>query len=177
MVDLINFLGAPGIGKTYLARKLSQKAGIYFFDRDIMYNEIFGDDRQSKHYKSINSPLTKSIWLLAIENAKKGVSNLIESPMTQAIQGKPASFIDDALEAAQQDDFLVTLIYCIAPEEVILANIKKRGYPRDEPKYKNWDEFAKTFINVPGPVYEHLKIDTTDPIKQNLETITNYLSR
>jgi adenylate kinase family enzyme len=27
-------MGTPGVGKSYLARKLSEKTGIYFFDRD-----------------------------------------------------------------------------------------------------------------------------------------------
>jgi predicted kinase len=176
MANLINFMGAPGVGKSYLARKLSEKAGIYFFDRDIMYDEIFSDNRGLEGERKMNESLTKSVWVLAIENAKRGIPNIIESPMTQAIQGKSSSFIDNAFEVAKEYNFKVSLIYCIAPEEVILTNLERRGCPRDKPKYENWQYFVQTFLNVPGPIYKHLRADTTNPTKENLESILAYLS-
>jgi predicted kinase len=129
MANLIVFMGAPGVGKTHLIKGLQNKNGIYFFDRDLMYDAIFSDDRESDAYKTINGPITKSIWDLAIANARNGASSILESPMTPAIRGEPASFIDDVLKAAQESDFRMSLIYCVAPEEVVLARLQERGLP------------------------------------------------
>lgn len=180
MTYLISFIGAPGVGKSTLAEQLSEKEGIYFLDRDLFYNKIFGNNRDSKEpreYKVLNEPLTRAVWSLALSNVKRGVSNILESPLTGVIQGKKDSFIDDVLIDASKYNFNLSLIYCVAQEEIILSNLKKRGLHRDNFKYDNWEIFVKTFIDVPGPIYNHLVINTTNPIKQNLERIISYLDK
>jgi hypothetical protein len=142
-----------------------------------MYDELFGDKRGLEEENKMNEPLTRSMWALAIDNAKHGISNIIESPMTSAIQGKSAGFIDDALKKAKDGNFKLSLIYCVASAEVVLTNLKKRNCPRDLPKYDYWQNFVQAFIDVPGPTYEHLRIDSSEPIEKNLELITHYLSK
>jgi len=177
MTNLISLIGAPGVGKTYLAERIAQKEGIFFYDRDLQFDNIFGNDRESDHYRQWTGILTKSAWQLAMANARNGDSTILESPMTSCIQGKPAGFIDEALEDAGKNGYQISLIYCIAPEEVIKKQLMLRGLPRDLPKYDSWDNFFATFINVPGPNYNHLKIDTTKNQKENLKMVSKFLRR
>ncbi len=176
--NLVSFIGAPAVGKTALAQGLAGQEGIFFFNRDVMLDHIFGNDRESEQYRALTGPLTKSTWELAIYNtALLRTSIILESPMTAVTQGKPGSFIDTALEAAGAYRFRVSLIYCVAPADIVLARMKERGSPRDEPKYGNWAAFVRDFIDVPGPTYEHLKIDTTNAEEGNLTRISTYLRR
>jgi len=170
-------MGAPGVGKSYLARKVSQRRGIFFFDRDVVMDNIFGDDRESSNYRTWTGPITKSSWELAMYNGRNGASTIMESPMTGCIQGKPAGFIDAALEDASKNGYKVSLIHCVAPEDVIKERLISRGLPRDEPKYEAWEKFVSTFVDVPGPEYEHLKIDTSNPTLINLVRILEFLKR
>ncbi len=181
--QLISFVGAPGVGKTTLARRLSQEKGIYFFEREVVLDAIFGDERDTPRYNEWAGHITKSTWIVGVDNARRGVSSIVEAPMKPAIQGGRAGFIDSALEAAAKDGFGLSLIYCTAPTETVLAYLKQRGALRDEPKYNSqnqetgWPWFLKTFIDVPGPTqYEHLRVDTRFPVEENLQKIVSYIN-
>ncbi|MBI2662864.1 ATP-binding protein [Candidatus Woesearchaeota archaeon] len=175
MVSLISIIGPPGVGKSTIAHILSKEKGIYFFDRDILLNNVFGHDRDSPFYRSLKYNLKKFYWQLATQNAINGISNIIESPMTKATQGKKDEFIDNTIKEAEIDGFLFKLIYCTAPEEIILSNLKSRNLDRDIPKYEHWDQFVTNVINVPGPSYEHLKIDTSKPLEESINKIFKYI--
>lgn len=181
---IINFMGAPGVGKTTLAERVSQETGIYFFQRELILDSIFGNERDTEAYNKLAGPITKSMYELATHNAKIGVSSMTEAPLKPAIQGQRAGFLDAMLEASKQHDFNVANVYCTAPADTVLAYLKKRGSPRDEQKYDpaneqtGWPWFLKTFIDVPGPTqYEHLRIDTTLPVDFNVQSIIEYLKR
>ncbi len=183
--QIVNFMGAPGVGKTVLAKKLSAQQPEYrFFEREVLLDILFEQERDTPRYNALAGYITKFNFDIATECAKQGISVVVEAPMKPAIQGKPASFIDAALAAAAKDGFGVSLIYCVAPAETVLAYLKQRGAPRDEPKYDQintetgWPWFLKTFIDVPGPIqYEHLRVDTTRPVDENLGRIVEYLHR
>ena len=170
-------MGAPGVGKTHLVTRLSQQEGIFFFDRDMLYDGVFKDDRESPEYRQWTGPMTAVTWNIARDNARRGVSTILESPMAGVIQGNSGGFIDETLADAGAHDYNLTLIYCVAPGEVIRGQLESRGLSRDAPKYETWEEFLATFVNVPGPKYEHLKIDTTQPVERNLDNIMTYFHR
>ena len=182
--QIINFMGAPGVGKTTLAKELTKQHPEYrFFERENLLDTLFGDERDTPRYNALAGYITKFNWEMATEVARQGVSLIVEAPMKPAIQGKTASFIDSALEAAAKDGFGVSLIYCVAPAQTVLSYLKTRGSPRDEQKYDptneetGWPWFLKTFIDVPGPTYEHLRIDTTKSVDENVGKIVEYLQR
>jgi|FLOH01.1.fsa_nt_gi hypothetical protein len=178
--QIISFFGAPGVGKTHLIEQVSPATGIFYFDREVILDSIFKDDRESANYRSLTGPITAATWNIAMRNAQIGASTILESPMTPTLQGKPSSFIDDALKLAeQQNGIQVKLIYCVAPENQLMINLKKRGLKRDEPKYSDWNRYVEMFVNVPGPtgLYEHLRIDTTRSTQENVKTILNYLQK
>lgn len=175
-------MGAPGVGKTTLAERVSTETGIYFFQREIVLDCIFGDERDTEHYNSHAGAITKSTFELGIHNARRGISSIVEAPMKPAIQGQRAGFIDSVLEAAAQGNFGVSLVYCVAPAETVLDYLHQRGEARDEQKYDpdnqetGWPWFLKTFINVSGPTqYEHLRIDTRQPADENVTRIVSHL--
>lgn len=178
MTHIISFFGAPGVGKTTLANELSRQTGYYFFDRDILLDAVFKDDRESELYKNWAGKMTKSTWDLANYNARNGASSILESPMLPALQGKDASFFSDTIKAGKEQGFSLDLIYCVAPSEVVLEYMKARGAARDEPKYADWKAFEDQWLNVPGPKddYKHLRVDTSLPIDDNLQRIFDYVS-
>jgi len=126
---IIGFAGAPGVGKTYLAEKLSKKLGIYFLKREILLDAVFGTDRESEYYRHLTGPLTESTWAIAIENAKRGCSSILESPMTEVIRGEKAPYFERNLSASKLYGFDLLLVYCGAPGAAVLKNLKKRGSP------------------------------------------------
>lgn len=182
--QIINFMGAPGVGKTTLAEQVSRETGIYFFQREAVLDSIFGTERDTPAYNHLAGSITKAMYELATVNARLGVSSITEAPMKPAIQGQRAGFLDTMLEAGKQHGFKVAAIYCTAPADTVLAYLQQRGAARDEPKYDphnqetGWPWFLKTFIDVPGPtLYEHLRVDTTTPVNENVKQILTYLHR
>lgn len=145
-------------------------------------NCIFGDERNTDHYNSHAGAITKSTFDLGIYNAQNGISSIVEGPMTPAIQGQRTGFIDSTLEAAAQGNFGVSLIYCVAPARIVWDRLHQRGEARDVQKYDlenketGWPWFLKTFIDVSGPTqYEHLRVDTSQPVDENLVKIVHYI--
>ncbi len=181
---IVNFCGAPGVGKTILAEKLAQETGFYFIQRETILDVFFGNERDTPRYNAMSGPISKLVYEAAAINAKFGVSSITESPLKPAIQGQKAGFIDTMLEAAKKDDFNVALIYCTAPADAVWDYLHARGSPRDEQKYDlantetGWPWFLKTFIDVAGPTqYEHLRVDTQLPADVNVGKIVEYLKR
>ena len=181
---IVNFMGAPGAGKTTLAERISQETGMYFFQIEAFLDSIFGTERDTPAYNQLAGPITKAMYEVAVINAKLGVSSITEAPLKPAIQGERAGFLDTMIEAGKQHDFNVAVIYCTAPADTVLAYLKQRGAARDEPKYDptntetGWPWFLKTFIDVPGPtLYEHLRVDTTLSVDRNVKNILEYLQR
>lgn len=180
MIHLINLIGAPGVGKTYIAQRISRLEGIFFFDRDIIYDALFWDDsisEDSQDYKKMSCRLIEASWGLAIDNAKRGVSSILENPMTFVIQGKQDIIVDNALEDAKNHHFGLHLVYCVSTAEQIYKNLKHRGCARDRKKFKDYDAFVHKFIDVPGPIYEHIRIDTRDSLECNISKVLDYMGR
>ncbi len=59
--QIINFMGAPGVGKTTLAERVSRETSIYFFQREAVLDSIFGNERDTPAYNQLAGPITKAM--------------------------------------------------------------------------------------------------------------------
>jgi predicted kinase len=117
---------------------------------------------------------------LAKDNLVLGKHPIVEGNYTKEIQN---GYIDEIL-----NPFFISvphrtkLIFCHADEENIRKRLQDRNSLRDAEKLKSeesWQAFLKSQPILPVELerYDHVKVDTTEPIEMNIEEILDYLRR
>lgn len=164
--------GAPGSGKTKLAKKIAKKINTFYIDKDIIQN-TFTKKREGAFYTSIRDYTYKIMYNLAFANIKLEKNVIVVAPHVKEMRNE--SWIEFISLRAKKAHAKVKVIWCYAPEKVIKERLKKRGYKRDEKKLKNWKKFLREEpIRVKIP-FEFIEIDTSK--KYRLNEIIEFLEK
>ncbi|MGE0792697.1 MAG: AAA family ATPase [Candidatus Woesearchaeota archaeon] len=133
----IYIIGSSGSGKTYLARKLSKKLNIPFFNLD----EIYWETKYSKERSD--------------KEKKKMLSKIIKENKSWIIEGVFSSFIDLALKKADEVIWLDThkTIVTFRIIKRYLRNFWKEG--ESLKSFFNLLLFARRYKHKTGRYFEH----------------------
>ncbi len=176
--------GVPGTGKTSISRGLYD-GGIKVCDGILdminaaylpkdRINDVVTDERSGNLYDLVRDMTYGVIDSLVAANISAGISVWIDATFSTEV--KYGSWPERFYNMAKEHGARLKLVRCIAPEEIIMERLAKRGYSRDIWKLENWNRFME-MEPVRTPLkYGGIEIDTSMPYQRSVENILNFLS-
>ena len=159
---LLQMAGAPGSGKSALARLIGRCTGAVVIDKDVLKTAALEAGADESLAGSV---AYEAFFTLADHLLGQGRSVILDSPSYyETISAKGAVI-------AQRRGLPYYFIECICPDSEVLAR-RLRDRPRlpsqpGEPISNEWETIAP-----PGPF---LRVDTTQPIERGLALALDYL--
>jgi len=168
---LIIVSGMPGVGKTTLAKNLSEKLTIPYICKDEIKEKLFDilDNTKEEECKKMGSIAYDIMYDMAWKFITNGNSVILES-----------NFTDRSIESLKKfsKKAKITQIYCHADPEIVFKRFYKRHLSGNRhPKhvlYDNPDDFKKRVSNInyklklPGRLIE---VDMNNSKKVNIAEI------
>lgn len=113
----IGFIGINGVGKSFIAEKISEKLGLYIANNDRMRR--FLDD---KGFEDVNL-----VQELVFDMGPKLSAYLYENKISHIIDADLMQFHNITRRNAKKYKAYLCIIHLICPEEIILSRIDKRS--------------------------------------------------
>jgi len=158
--------GAPGAGKTTMARNLAMDKSACFLDSDLVSERLIRvgmtaaqmdpDDRDSLKYKELfRDPTYETLYDLAEENLAFG-SVVLAGPFTRELRRE--TFAD---ELSIRVGASVEIYFINCPPHIRKKRIEKRGERRDLAKLEDWEAYLSSFSeDFPACPYVLVKNNT-----------------
>ncbi len=170
---LVVFAGAPGVGKSTLARALARELRAAYLDKDTIKDAALELGRELKVENAMQFAGALSYTLLipiARDNLTVGTDVIIDSPagyrtfqdaIEQLVRGVKVSF---------------KLIECITTDETLLRErIERRGPDLPEHRVRDWDAYQQARERLERMSGPRLVVDTAETVPTNLRKIMNAL--
>ena len=167
---LVLVSGAPGAGKTTLARRLAGDLGFALLTKDTI-KEALGEvlpagslDRS----RQLGRAAVGALYALAGEQLELGVPVVVESAFHQDLAGSVAPMVERAR---------AVLVHCTAPERVLARRLLERSasgarhsvHADDQRESIPWDRYRAMELDVPT-----LFVDTADGYRPDYPTILRF---
>jgi len=154
---LILVCGAPGVGKSTLARALMCRLAAVWLNSDAVIEPFFGDDRDSSGYKGARPNFFEGLYALARMNLETGNSVLLDVP--HVTQMRDATWRRRMRAMARANGARLVVLKCVAGAETLKRRVRARCDKRDRFKLAHWDaHMAEHPPDFPVPL-PHAVID------------------
>lgn len=164
--------GVPCSGKTTISNEISKYVeNSFIIDKDDI-NQAFCSDHESEHYKKhVRHQSYKAALLLAKRNLVLGKTPILDIPYVKEIV---SGYFDKELIPLLGEP---KIILCYIEEQKLKQRIIERNAERDMKKLANWNEFLEEEPIIPKEIekYNHIKIDTSKSLEENIKEILDYL--
>ena len=170
---LIVFAGAPGVGKSTLARAVARELGAAYFDKDTVKDAALALAREMKleNMDRFAGALSYTLLIpLARDNLTLGTHVIIDSPAAYR------SFQDAVEELVRGVRVRLKLIECITTDESLLRErIERRAPGMPEHRVRDWDQYQQARERMERLSGPRLVVDTAEAVHTNLKKIMNAL--
>jgi predicted kinase len=170
---LIVFAGAPGVGKSTLARAVARELSAVYLDKDTIKDAALALGREMKvdNVGQFAGALSYTLLIpLARDNLTLGAHVIIDSPAGYRI------FQEGVEELVRGVRVNFKLIECITTDESLLRDrIERRAPDMPEHRVRNWDQYQQARERMERLSGPRLVIDTAETIQTNLKKILNAL--
>jgi predicted kinase len=168
---LIVFAGAPGVGKSTLARAVARELGASYFDKDTIKDAALALAREMKleNMGQFAGALSYTLLIpLARDNLTLGAHVIIDSPAGYR------SFQDAIEELVRGVRVRFKLIECITTDEALLRErIERRAPDMPEHRVRDWEQYQQARERMERLSGPRLVIDTAEALQTNLRKIMN----
>lgn len=165
---LLLIVGAPGAGKSSLARQVAARTGVVLLDRDTFFAPLAAvalpqlglaaADLDSPMGKALSAGAYESLELLARDNLAVGNAVVLEAPYSKRVEHGWFSEISRRLGQAP------LIIWRSISLDQVQQRILDRALPRDEQTLLNWDRFTSSVV-LGAPGCPHLEIPAELPLE------------
>ena len=170
---LIVFAGAPGVGKSTLARAVARELGAAYLDKDTIKDAALALAREMKldNLGQFAGALSYTLLIpLARDNLTLGAHVVIDSPAGYR------AFQDAVEELVRAVRVSFKLIECITTDEALLRErIERRGAELPEHRVRDWDAYQQARERMERLSGPRLVVDTAEAAQTNLKKIMNAL--
>lgn len=192
---LIMVAGSPGSGKTTVCRNLvSHICDLTYIEKDPIAESFLMQKNATKSYWGLSGktiPVTDPFYAehvrnqtyrcmlaLALGNLRMGNSALIESSYIKEIM---QGYIDSEI-MPQLADFDFRLLFFYADEAIIKQRLIQRNALRDAEKLSStasWIVWLEKEPLRPQELdrHDHLLVDTSNQVEENVQCIVGYLAK
>jgi len=171
--ELVLVMGVAGVGKTALARRIAGQLHCLYLDNNFIADVFFAETRDSSGYNQLRPGFYKALYRIAEENITLGNRVLIDAPHVKQMQ--LAGWRNWLTGLIKRNRASLKIIRCHCDEYTLRQRLTARAEPRDTWKLAHWQEFLENEpirIHIP---FEHLDIDTTRDVFENVRKIIEYV--
>ncbi len=170
---LVIFAGAPGVGKSTLARALARELRAAYLDKDTIKDATLALGRELKVENALQFAGALSYTLLipiARDNLTVGTHVVVDSPAGYK------TFQDAIEELVRAVKVNFKLIECITTDEALLRErIERRAPDLPEHRVRDWDAFQQARERLERMSGPRLLVDTAETVATNLRKIMSAL--
>lgn len=167
------FAGAPGVGKSTLARALARELRAAYLDKDTIKDAALALGRELKveNLSQFAGALSYSLLIpLARDNLTVGTDVIIDSPAGYR------SFQDAIEQLFRSIKVDFRLVECITTDEGLLRErIERRAPDLPEHRVRDWDAYQQARDRLERMSGPRLVVDTAEAVSTNLRKIMNAL--
>jgi len=170
---LILVMGPAGVGKTALARQIAGQLRCVYLDNNFIADAFFVETRGSSGYRRLRPGFYAALYRIAEENLALGNRVLIDAPHVK--QMKKAGWRRWLYDLVRRNRAGLKIIRCHCDRHTLRERLAARGEPRDIWKLEHWQEFIGSepvWVDIP---FDHLDIDTTQDVSENVRKIIEYI--
>lgn len=168
---LVVFAGAPGVGKSTLARALARELHAAYLDKDTIKDTALrlGREMSVENVQQFVGALSYQLLIpLARDNLTVGTSVIIDSPA--GYRG-----FQDAIEQLVRSikvDF--RLVECITTDAALLrGRVERSGSELPDHRAREWDAYQQARERLERMSGPRLVLDTAESVSINLRKIMN----
>jgi predicted kinase len=170
---LVVFAGAPGVGKSTLARAVARELSAAYLDKDTIKDAALALAREMKldNVAPFAGALSYTLLIpLARDNLTLGTDVVIDSPAGYR------SFQDAVEELVRAVRVSFKLIECITTDEALLRErIERRGPDLPDHRVRDWDAYQQARERMERLSGPRLVVDTAESVPTNLKKILSAL--
>ncbi len=170
---LIVFAGAPGTGKSTLARAVARELRAVYLDKDTIKDTALtlGRDMKMEGVADFAGALSYTLLIpFARDNLTLGLPVVVDSPAGYRL-------FQDAIEnfvRSVKVDF--KLVECITTDDGLLRErIERRAADVPDHRVREWDAYQQARARLERMSGPRLVVDTAETVQTNLRKILNYL--
>ncbi len=166
---LIVFAGAPGVGKSTLARALARELHAAYLDKDTIKDAALtlGRELKIENVMQFAGALSYTLLVpLARDNLTVGTHVIIDSPAGYR------AFQEAVEQLVRSLKVNFKLIECITTDEALLRErIERRGAELPDHRVRDWDAYQQARERLERMSGPRLLIDTAEAMPINLRKI------
>jgi predicted kinase len=170
---LVVFAGAPGVGKSTLARALARELHAAYLDKDTIKDTALdlGREMNVENATQFAGALSYKLLIpIARDNLTVGTHVIVDSPAGYR------SFQDAIEQLVRGIKVDFRLIECITTDDALLRErIERRAPGLPEHRVRDWDAYQQARDRLERMSGPRLVLDTAEPVPTNLRKIMNAL--
>jgi predicted kinase len=172
---LILVCGAPGAGKSTLARALLRRFAAVWLNSDDVIDAFFPGDRASTAFRRANPRFFAAIYAMARRNLAAGLSVLLDMP--HVTQMRDPAWRRRLRALCRAAGARLVCLKCVASPDALKRRVRARGERRDRPKLRDWEGFLAALPPDFAVPFPHAVIDMERPLARCVEAALAHIGR
>jgi predicted kinase len=170
---LILVCGAPGAGKTTLARALLRRLAAVWLNSDMLIEPHFPHDRESKAFLRARPKFFAALYELAEKNLAIGNSVLLDAPHVREM--RELAWRRHIRALCRTTGARLVVLKCISSPDALRERMRSRNERRDRTKLRDWPRFLSELPPDFAVPFPHAVIDMELPIERGVEAALKHI--